>query len=130
MAACKDGARSPKWRQHTKASRKRHCAIAVVTAEEFVPAIAGERHFHIATCLAREVMGRQRGAVRKGYTEHARQLRKILDGTGCYMKLMVFGAKMLSNGARHRRFVVARIIEADREGLYASVFSCACCDDA
>ena len=88
--------------------------MAVVAAEQLIPAIAGEGHRQAAAaCFSADQMGRQLGGIGEGLAVQPRQGRDqgagIAGGEG---HLAVLGAEVLGDGAGEGGLVEAGICAA------------------
>src|SRR5258706_10028516 len=106
------------------------CAIAVVSPEPFVAAVAAERDLNVSARLSREVVGREGGRVREWSAEGGGEPGQVFGGVGFNAKLMVIGAQVSGYLGGIPALVVARVVEADAERLDRAVLARAGGDDA
>src|SRR4029079_18970493 len=90
--------------------------VMAIASEQFVAAVAAQRHLDALSRLAREVMGRQGGGIAERLPEHAGERNQVLGSLRLHAELVGVGYKGTRDGAGVATLVVPRVIECDRKG--------------
>src|SRR5690349_2284365 len=94
-ARSRDGAK--RERQTPKRFAELKGAVAIVSAEKLISAIATQGDFHVLARLARKIMRRQGGRIAKWLAKNARQLRQILGGVEIDDEILVRRPQVLGD---------------------------------
>src|SRR5439155_16887163 len=97
------------------ASREQIGCVRVVTAEELVAALAGERDLHVARRELRDEIRRQRRRIGERLVEGVGEGRQKRGGIRAEHQLAVLRAVTLRNESCVGELVERTLLEADRE---------------